>query len=443
MFLPYDVLSFTPLARLSLWPYHSNMSDELGDQIKEFAESENKMRHPKPILTIALSNKRSFDAAKINKKDDRIGFSINGPWFRKYVATKKIGKPALGECTLLNNKDSKGKKMHKYKGEVVKTLLTKTKSIYSRKNDFSEKYEYTQIMGGVSVSIFGLASAMVEATATTTIKRNRKSLLLYRHQRIHRGVSSLANVQVGENWETCTNIGNHYYLRDILTGMENYIFVNLYFSSESKRKELEVKIKIQILFFSISKTIRKVKTNLDKNVKIKVSSVSTFPKASNINKEFLSVDQALTYIEKLESQMDVNRQTIQKKAIKDLLEDKNAHLEYFFMPCMIQTVSAAMPFKPKKNTILFELIERVTEMKSVLVDVNALLQRGTSSKNKKTKLLELKNDIDRRLVGLNEQKKINEFSQGNAAQKLSNFYGPRRAPYYYERKLKNIAANMN
>ena len=329
--------------------------------------------------------------------------------------------------------------MHKYKGEVVKTLLTRTKSIYSRKNDFSEKYERTQIMGGVSVSIFGLASASAEATATTTIERNEKSLLLYRHQRIHRGVSSLANVQVGENWETCTNIDSHYYLRDILTGMENYIFVNLYFSSESKRKELEVRIKIKILFFSISKTIRKVETNFDENVKIKVTSVSTFPIASNINKEFLFLDEALTYIEKLESQMDENRQTIKDKSINDLVEDKNAHLTYFFMPCMIQTVSAAMPFTPKKNTILFELIERVTEMKSVLTDVKALLERGTSSNDKKAELLELKNDIVGRLVSLNDQKKINEFSQGNTAQKLRNFYGPQRAPYYYERKLKNIA----
>ena len=73
LFLPCDVLSFTPVARLSLWPYHSNMSDELGDQIKEFAESKNRMEHPKSFLTIALSSKRSFGAAKINKKDDRIG----------------------------------------------------------------------------------------------------------------------------------------------------------------------------------------------------------------------------------------------------------------------------------------------------------------------------------------------------------------------------------
>ena len=333
--------------------------------------------------------------------------------------------------------------MHKYKGEIVKTHLTKTKSKYSRKNDFSEKYDYTQIMGGVSISIFGLASASAEATATTTIKRNKKSLLLYRHQRIHRGVSSLANVQVGENWETCTNIDNHYYLRDILTGMENYIFVNLYFSSESKRKELEVKIKIKILFFSISKTIRKVETNFDENVKIKVTSVSTFPIASNINKEFLFVDEALTYIEKLESQMDENRQTIKDKSINDLVEDKNAHLTYFFMPCMIQTVSAAMPFTPKKNTILFELIERVTEMKSVLEDVKALLRSGSASNSGKAKLLELERDIERRLSALDSESKINEFSQGNTAQKLRDFYGPQRAPYYYERKLKKITKSMN
>jgi hypothetical protein len=71
--LPYEVFSITPLARLSIWPYHSNMSDELGDQIKEFAESENTMKHSKQSLSINFFTKRSFGAAKIDQQDKRTG----------------------------------------------------------------------------------------------------------------------------------------------------------------------------------------------------------------------------------------------------------------------------------------------------------------------------------------------------------------------------------
>ena len=73
LFLPCNVLSFTPLARLSLWPYHSNISDELGDRIKEFAEEKSTVEHSKLFLNLTLYSKRSFGAAKFNKQDNRTG----------------------------------------------------------------------------------------------------------------------------------------------------------------------------------------------------------------------------------------------------------------------------------------------------------------------------------------------------------------------------------
>ena len=363
---------------------------------------------------------------------------MNGPMYRKNFADGAGKIPTLGECTLFNKAKSAGKNMHKYQGNVVKTYVIKTKSKYSRKTDFSEKYEYTQIMGGVSVSVFGLFGASAEATVTTTVKRNKKSLLLYRHQRIHRGVSSLADARVGQNWQTCTDIDKHYYLRDILTGMESYIFVNLYFSSESKRKELEVKIKVKILFFTISKTIRKVKTSFSKDIEIRVTSTTSFPISSQTDITFNSVDKALVLIERLETQMDENREIIQKKTIDALVGNKNAHLTYFFMPCMIQTVSQALPFKPKKNTILFELFERVTEMRSVLQDVDALLGKNQPLAVR-IKLTIFKADLNIRLakVVINTSN-INEYSRGGLVEKLRDFYGPNRAPYYYERELQRI-----
>jgi hypothetical protein len=369
-----------------------------------------------------------------------LGFTINAPLYRDTFAAVKDSKPTLGECTLFNDLNinkPKGLTMHKYSGEIVEMEITKTTSTYSRKEDFSEKFDHTKMMGGVSISLFGLVSASAEAKKTSSIKRNTKSLVIYRHQRIHRGVSSLATVQVGKNWETCTKIDKHYYLRDILTGMESYLFVNLHFNSESKREELEVKIKVKILFFSISKTIREVKTSFDQDIKITVDYMSSFPNEKE-SKDHVSVDDALTHIEKLESKMDANKQAIRAESIDNLIKDKNSHLTYFFMPCMIQTSIAALGFEPKKNTILFEFIERVTEMRSVEQDLSTLHARGV----KATKLTQLKNDIDQRLVAIDTTEKINEFSRGDTAEKLRNFYGPKRAPYYYERKMNNIIQTM-
>jgi hypothetical protein len=136
--------------------------------------------------------------------------------------------------------------------------------------------------------------------------------------------------------------------------------------------------------------------------------------------------------------MDENREIIQKKTIDALVGNKNAHLTYFFMPCMIKTVSQALPFKPKKNTILFELFERVTEMRSVLQDVDALLGKNQPLAVR-IKLTIFKADLNIRLakVVINTSN-INEYSRGGLVEKLRDFYGPNRAPYYYERELQRI-----
>jgi hypothetical protein len=104
---------------------------------------------------------------------------------------------------------------------------------------------------------------------------------------------------------------------------------------------------------------------------------------------------------------------------------------------MIQTVSQALPFKPKKNTILFELFERITEMRSVLQDVEALEKNQPWAV--RTKLIIFKADLNIRLakVVINISN-INEYSRGGLVEKLRDFYGPNRAPYYYERELQRI-----
>lgn len=197
-----------------------------------------------------------------------IGFSAIASLVQKQFLNDK--KPTLGECPPFISETSRPKPMH-YKGTIETTYLTRTKSDYRRKTDYSQKYDYKKMMGGVSVSLFGLLGASVEATKTTTLERNEKSLLLYRHQKIHNGIASLTNAEVGNNWKTCLQIQKHYYLRDILTGSESRLFVNLYFSSEEERKSLQVKIKVRILFFSISKRIERFKSSLSKDVKIKIT----------------------------------------------------------------------------------------------------------------------------------------------------------------------------
>jgi hypothetical protein len=77
-------------------------------------------------------------------------------------------------------------------------------------------------------------------------------------------------------------------------------------------------------------------------------------------------------------------------------------------------------------------------MKSVQAYVKALLARGVSGNDVRAKLQKLKQDIEARLVAINTKEKVNEFSQGDTATKLRNLYGPKRAPYYYERQLAKL-----
>jgi hypothetical protein len=53
------------------------------------------------------------------------------------LSQRKEGKPTLGECTVLSFQSRGTRKMDKYKGEIVYTQMTKTKSKYSRKAKYN------------------------------------------------------------------------------------------------------------------------------------------------------------------------------------------------------------------------------------------------------------------------------------------------------------------
>ena len=338
--------------------------------------------------------------------------------------------PSLGNCIIKGRPTS----YHTYKGDTVVMNVPKMSYKYSRRAESSDTYDYGKIMGGFSVSFFGLAGASAQATVTTTVTKNSKSLLMFGNLRVHKDVLSLANVRLGDKWKTCTTRDKHYYVRDILTGMENYIIVNLFFSTKAKREEIEVKIKIKVLFFTISKTIRKIKTDLQTNVRIEVRSLATFPIHKESKRSFTSVDAALTYIDNLEKEANQSKQLLKTTRF----DDKRLYLRYYFMPCLIRTVNDALPFTPARNNILYELLNRVTEVRSVLTDLRSVMagnKKFTSTQT--TELNNLLNDINQRL-GKIPKSWENVRNAGNVVQILRLFYGPNRAPFYYERALKRI-----
>ena len=312
----------------------------------------------------------------------------------------------------------------------MNTPFSQVRYKFFQRTSRSQTLTHTDVMGGVSISAFGLFGASVKARVINTVKRDSKSLTIFSKLVIHKGMNSLVNPAIGSNWKRCTKLKKHYYLRDILTGMEDNLKVQLEFKSESKRKEVEVKIKVKILFFSISKTIRKIKTSLSSDFGVSVYRVRTFPSRSEEEIKFLNVDRGTSYIESIEK----GRNQLLKDIRAAKNDDPRLHLEYFFMPCMIKTVVDALPFKPASSFVLIELIDRTNEMKSVLQDINNIKEEATGKV--KSELERLGHDITQRLKQIGDWKK-KQLSL-NYVTTLLELYGSGRAPYYYERELNKI-----
>ena len=358
---------------------------------------------------------------KISTKESYIiiylGFKVDAvPFIEKFKRT-----PALGDCTLGN---------HRYKGEKVYTPFPSVIYKYSRTSNRIQSHEYKDVIGGVGVSFLGLFGASAKARVISTVKRDKKSLTIYSHFAIHKGMISLSNSEVGTNWQSCNKLEKHYYLRDILTGSDDYLMVQLKFRSESKRKEAEIKIKLKFLFFSITKTIRKVKTHFSSDFSVSVYRVRTFPKRIEQRLTFGTVDSGISFIESLEKD--------RKQVLKDIqaakYDDPRLHLAYFFMPCMIKTIVDSLPFKPASSFLLIELVERTNEMESVLQDIKS--SKVKASGKEKLGLERLEKDILQRLKQIGDWKK-SKLSDSYVGRLLA-LYGPDRAPYYYERELSRI-----
>ena len=349
-----------------------------------------------------------------------LGFKVEAASFiDKFKRT-----PTLGECTLGT---------HIYTGEKINTPFSQLRYKYSQKSGSLHTLRYTDVLGGVGVSAFGLFGASVKARVISKVKRDSKSLTIYSHLVIHKAMSSLSNPEIGSNWQSCSKLKKHYYLRDILTGMEDYLMVQLKFKSESKRKEVEVKMKVKLLFFSITKTIRRIKTSLSSDFSVSVYRVRTFPSRSEEEIKFLNVDSGTRHIESIEK----GRLQLLKDIRAAKNDDLRLHLEYFFMPCMIKTIIDGLPFKPASSFVIIELIERTNEMKSVLQDIDSI--KAEATENVKSELERLEQDIKQRLKQIGDWKK-KQLSRGYVTT-LLELYGPGRAPYYYERKLNRILNN--
>ena len=346
-----------------------------------------------------------------------VGFRVEAaPFIRKFRRT-----PSLGDCTLGS---------HRYRGDIVYTPFPKVEYKYSQKSTKIKNNEYRDIIGGAGISLLGLVGASAKARVINTVKRDKKSLLIYSHFRIHKGMISLANTEVGTKWQSCSKLEKHYYLRDILTGMEDYLLVQLQFRSEAKRREVEVKIKVKFLFFSATKTIRRIKTEFTSDFSVSVYRVSTFPSRKEETLKFRNIDNSVSFLESLENG--------RMKALKDVeaakFDDQRLHMDYFFQPCMIRTIIDSLPFKPAFNFVLIELIERSEEMQSVLQDIHNIKLRLSGIQ--KVKLEKLESEIQQRLNKIGDWKTKKLSNQ--YAHQLLTFYGTDKAPYYYERQLNLI-----
>jgi hypothetical protein len=347
-----------------------------------------------------------------------VGIKVEAPSFvSKFKRT-----PTLGDCTLGS---------HRYRGDVVHTPFPNVEYKYSRKSDRLRSNIYRDIIGGIGFSAFGLFGASAKVRVASSVKRDKKSIMIYSHFKLHKGMISLANAEIGTNWKICTKVGKHYYLRDILTGMEDYLLVQLQFRSEAKRREIEVTVKVKFLFFSATKTIRKIKKDFTSDFSLSVYRVSTFPTRKEETLKFGSdVGNGLNYIDAIEK----GRVTVLNDLKAAKFDDQRLHLDYFFQPCMIRTIVDSLPFKPAFDFVLIEFIERAEEMESVLLDVQNIKPKSTAAQ--RVELEKLESQLQQRLNKIGDWR--NQKLSHLRVKQLLAFYGVDRAPYYYERQLNVI-----
>ena len=302
---------------------------------------------------------------------------------------------------------------------------------YSEKTSSLKSNIYRDIIGGIGFSAFGLFGASARARISSSVKRDKRSILIYSHFKLHKGMISLANAEVGTNWKSCGNVGKHYYLRDILTGMDDYLLTQLHFRTEAKRREIELKVKVKFLFFTATKTIRRIRKSHTSDFTLSVYRVSTFPTRKEETLNFGgNIGNGLSYLEAIEN----GRVQVLNDLAAARFDDQRLHLDYFFQPCMIRTIIDSLPFKPAFDFVLIEFIERAEEMESVLLDVRNV--KPTSTATQRVKLEQLENELQQRLNDIGDWKN-QKLSQLYVSQLLS-FYGAGRAPYYYERQLNAI-----
>lgn len=187
------------------------------------------------------------------------------------------------------------------------------------------------------------------------------------------------------------------------------------------------------MFFSITKTIRQIKTNLKTDFELNVYHVKTFPKRHQEKIEFKGVDieSGIKLVETYEKSRTQLQQAINDAAYNN----KNLHLEYFFIPCSIKAITKVLPFTRANGFLLTELIERTSELDSVLKDVQS--NEVEINDARKSKLEAFEKEIKSRLGQIEQWKKKSELSHDYVIT-LLELYGKNRAPYYYERQLRRI-----
>ena len=170
-----------------------------------------------------------------------------------------------------------------------------------------------------------------------------------------------------------------------------------------------------------------MKTDFELNV----YHIKTFPQRQTIEFKGGNIDKGIKRVEKYENSRAQLLQTINDATYND----KNLHLEYFFVPCSIKTIAEALPFTRANGFLLTELIERTSELDSVLKDVQS--NKVEINDARKSDLQALEKEIKSRLSQIEQWKEKSELSHHYVIT-LLELYGKNRAPYYYERQLRRI-----
>ena len=157
----------------------------------------------------------------------------------------------------------------------------------------------------------------------------------------------------------------------------------------------------------------------------------TFPKRQQEKIEFkgTNLENGIKLVKKYE-----NSRAQFQKAINDAsYNSENLHLEYFFVPCSTKTIAEA--FTRANGFLLTELIERTTELDSVLKDVQS--NEVEINDARKSDLEAFEKEIKFHLSKIEQWKEKSELSHDYVVT-LLELYGKNRAPYYYERQLRRI-----